>query len=62
MSHILKIPSTPLILKASFVPLCTTINYFNHRWYRALNALKAMHTMQKLTFPETVPGKFNKNN
>ena len=27
------------------------------RWYRALNALKAMHTMQKLTFPETVPGK-----
>jgi len=25
------------------------------RWYRALNALKAMHTMQKLTFPETVP-------
>ena len=26
------------------------------RWYRALNALKAMHTMQKLTFPETVPG------
>ena len=27
------------------------------RWYRALNALKAMHTMVKLTFPETVPGK-----
>eukprot|EP00090_Calanus_glacialis_P031250 TRINITY_DN51362_c0_g1_i1.p1 TRINITY_DN51362_c0_g1~~TRINITY_DN51362_c0_g1_i1.p1 ORF type:complete len:119 (+),score=19.75 TRINITY_DN51362_c0_g1_i1:38-358(+) len=26
------------------------------RWYRALNALKAMHTMQKLTFPETIPG------
>lgn len=25
------------------------------RWYRALNALKAMHTMVKLTFPETVP-------
>merc|ERR1719336_1399414 len=25
------------------------------RWFRALNALKAMHTMQKLTFPETVP-------
>jgi len=25
------------------------------RWYRALNALKAMHTMRKLTFPETVP-------
>ena len=29
---------------------------FLSRWYRALNALKAMHTMQKLTFPETVPG------
>ena len=29
---------------------------FCSRWYRALNALKAMHTMQKLTFPETVPG------
>ena len=27
------------------------------RWHRALNALKAMHTMVKLTFPETVPGK-----
>ena len=29
---------------------------FCRRWFRALNALKAMHTMQKLTFPETVPG------
>ena len=26
------------------------------RWHRALNALKAMHTMKKLTFPEVVPG------
>ena len=34
-----------------------TILYFDLcRWYRALNALKAMHTMVKLTFPETVPG------
>jgi len=29
------------------------------RWFRALNALKAMHTMQKLTFPETVPDNDN---
>ena len=26
------------------------------RWHRALNALKAMHTMKKLTVPDTVPG------
>ena len=26
------------------------------RWHRALNALKAMHTMKKLTFPCVVPG------
>ena len=34
----------------------TNISLSCFRWYRALNALKAMHTMQKLTFPETVPG------
>ena len=27
------------------------------RWHRALNALKAMHTMKKLTFPDIVPGR-----
>ena len=26
------------------------------RWHRALNTLKAMHTMKKLTFPDVVPG------
>ena len=29
------------------------------RWHRALNALKAMHTMKKLTFPDIVPGKLD---
>ena len=34
------------------------LSNWHFRWYRALNALKAMHTMQKLTFPETVPGEY----
>ena len=41
--------------KSLFMGIVHNILNF-HRWHRALNALKAMHTMKKLTFPDIVPG------
>ena len=32
-----------------------------YRWYRALNALRAMHTMRKFSLPDASSGYFNFN-
>ena len=39
-------------LETSWMRACLA----RRRWHRALNTLKAMHTMKKLTFPDVVPG------
>ena len=39
-------------LETSWMRACLA----RRRWHRALNTLKAMHTMKKLTFPDIVPG------
>lgn len=39
-------------LETSWMRACLA----RRRWHRALNTLKAMHTIKKLTFPDVVPG------